>query len=304
MHVVCTGNHYVRYEPSECDAKLLRENLMRFSDKRLEGVTALKSKVAFAAEYLRMSQRNYLNRYIAPLVIEELEAALATGGIDQLFEQEPSSEATVPGALITREAVQEEIDALRNRFGIEQTVRARFVENVEDVPGQDGTDASFYFEGLAFLPSPTNMEIIFADEFLTYAKPYRDYLLHHEFAHCLQVLDSWPFYGEKDERYEESFTSACAKLGVDPAKEGGYYPTGSYRIICRVCGDTKYTREDGTLRTWNMSMEEFTREFRCPHCNGAIYAERTEAPVFLLGDELFEVGPDEECKPLGTLKRP
>ena len=305
MHAVfLSGNRFIPYEPSECDPKLLKKGLTSFSDPRLDGVSTSKAELAFFADMMSMSQRSVLNGLIAPMAIEALEAAVAADALDSLFDMRcPSSEAEVPGALTTREAVQAEIDTLRGRFGIEQPVHTRFVTHAEDVPGS-GIDASFGFQGLPFLPRPSFMEIIFTDEYLTYPSKYRTYLLQHEFAHCLQVLDGWPYLGDEDEHHDESFARACAKLGVEP-KEGSFYPAGSYRIVCQRCGDTKYATESETLRTQGVSMAEFTREFVCPLCYGSIRAERIDAPVFAIGTEVFEVGPDgEACKLIGTVQRP
>ena len=308
--ILLSKKRFIQYDPSACDPKLLKKHLLYYSDKRLEGVAASKAEVAYFAKLMRVSQRTFLNHYDAPLALETLEEALAIRGIDRLFEleKEPSSTAEVPGALTTREAVQAEIDALRTRFGIEQEVPARFVAQLSDMPGSDvpggeGTDAVFGCKGLPFLPAPYSMEIVFADEYLAYAKPYRDYLLLHEFAHCLQVVDNWPYYGESEEHHDETFRDACAKLGIDPSQEGSYYPAGSYRITCLSCGDVKYAKEDETLLTQNISMAEFVETSKCPHCLGAITAEPITVPVFTLGDEVFAVESNGDCEIIGTYRK-
>lgn len=51
-------------------------------------------------------------------------------------------------------------------------------------------------------------------------------------------------------------------------------------------------------------MVEFTKGFVCPLCYGSIRAERIDAPVFAIGSEVFEVGPDgESSKLIGTVQR-
>lgn len=301
-----SGKRFVQYDPDACDPKLLKKHLLHFSDKRLEGVAASKAEIAALAEFMGISQRIFLNRYAAAIALKDLEEALATRGFGRLFETEKPAPNTaqVPGALTTKEAVQAEIDALRSRFGIKQEVSAHFVERFSDIPGEKFTDAAFGFEGLPFLPAPYSMEIVFADKYLTYAKPYRDYLLLHEFAHCLQVLDNWPYYGEEDEHHDDSYRNACAKLGIDPEQKGGYYPVGAYRITCQSCGDVKYAQEEETLHFQNVTMAEFVRTFKCPHCFGSIAAKRLETPVFTIGDDAFEVAPNGDCAAVGTIKRP
>ena len=304
--IFLSGKRFIQYDPSACDPKLLKKHLLYFSDKRLEGLATSKAEVASFAELMRISRRTFLNQYTAAAALEALEEALATRGSDRLFEleREPSSTAEVPGALTTREAVQAEIDALRTHFGIEQEVPARFVGRFSDIPGEEGTDAAFGFEGLPFLPAPHSMEIIFADDYLTYAKPYRDYLLLHEFAHCLQVLDNWPYYGEEYEHHDDSYREACVKLGVVPDQEGSYYPVGSYRITCQSCGDVKYATEDETLRTQNLTIEEFVEICKCPHCLGRIAAECIELPIFTIGEKVYEVAPNGDCEIIGAQKKP
>lgn len=52
-------------------------------------------------------------------------------------------------------------------------------------------------------------------------------------------------------------------------------------------------------------MAEFTREFVCPLYYGGIRATANGVPVFAIGTEVFEIGPDDEtCKLIGAIQRP
>lgn len=286
MNVIYTGKFFIQYEPSECDSKLLRKNLMRFSDKRLDGVRALKSVVEHTADHVMLSPRHFLNRYFSIRAIEQLESALENNELERLFDaSEPSSELPVPGAFTTREAVQEEIDALRERFGFSLPIHAHFVEKMSDYPGTDGLDAAAAFHGFNFLPKPYLVEIVLQNEFLAYPSKYREFLVKHEFAHCVQMLDAWPDYDDSGDHHDESYTRACAKLGFEPT-EGRFYPAGSYRIICQRCGATTYTKHTED------EIDEFTRTYDCSYCWGSLRAERTDTPIVTLDLEVFEVGPD------------
>lgn len=285
--IYASGDLFIQYEPSECDSKLLSKNLMRFSDKRLDGVLAPKQTIEYLADHMMVSPRHFLNNYYSFVAIKKLEDALENDELDRLFDAgEPSSDVPVPGALTSREAVQEEVDALRERFGINQPIRAHFVEKMKDYfPDDDDMDAATSFRGLPFLPNPYLMEIVFEDAFLTYPSRYREYLLLHEFAHCVQVLDAWPYYDEKEAHHDESYNRACAKIGFEPI-EGRFCPAGSYRIICQRCGATTYTKHTED------EIDEFTRRYDCSYCLGPLRAERTDTPIVTFGLDVFEVGPD------------
>ena len=291
----------LRFDPAECDRKEIEKHLISFRDKRLSGVLIGRNTIHFLAMFMEMSVSEYLETcmetYLADSVAEDLERRLREGGLDDPYEFEPlpSSMREIPGALTSREAVQAEIDELRSEFGVESAVHARFVESKKDIPTNwKSSDASFGFEGFPFMPRPCWMEIVFADEYLTYAKPYRDYLLKHEFAHCLQVVKNWPYYGES-EHHDATYLDACAELGIDPIGTGGYYLPGSYRITCLSCGDSKYAHEGETLDTQGMSMEEFVRKFACPLCYGRIKAEQISVPIFTIGNKVYRVDEDEQA---------
>lgn len=295
--IYVSPDRILRLDPTECDKREMRKHLVSFKDKRLADVMVSRKSVRQRALFMGMSIGAYLETYLEDVVAENLEKRLREGGLDDPYEVDspPSSTREVSGALTTREAVQAEIDALRSEFDVKGAVSARFVESKGDIPSNwRHSDASFGFEGLPFMARPFWMEIVFADEYLTYAKPYRDYLLRHEFAHCLQVVRSWPHYGES-EHHDDTYLEACAELGIDEIGVGGYYLPGSYRITCLSCGDTKYAHEGETLETQGMSMEEFVREFACPLCYGRIKAEPIFSPVFTIGDKVYEVGEGEQA---------
>lgn len=89
--IYLTGGRFMRFDPLDCDPKLLKRNLCRFEEPRLAGVAVSQATVTRYAEYMRMDEDTYLNRYLALVVMEELEALLAAGGVESMEHVEAGS---------------------------------------------------------------------------------------------------------------------------------------------------------------------------------------------------------------------
>lgn len=292
------------YDPNLYDGMTLSSYLYRFETGSLTGVALPWDFIRAIARSVGIDQKGFIERYAYPTVEHALKDMAQRYGKDRILDAHPddSNSAPVPGALVTREQVQAELDRLCARFDVPMPVFVRFVATHDELPGNSGADSAFGIKGLPFADTPHSAQIVFVDDFLAYPKAYRTHLLRREFARCLPHTRSWPeaICGGSEEA-ADLFASACEEVGIDHRETAAFYPAGSWRVACRSCGNENLVSERDLSAQGMPSVRSLVAQYRCHRCLGQLETHRIDTAMLRIGAIVYEVEGDD-IAPIGMFR--
>lgn len=258
-----------------------------FLDGDLDGVVIYRDEITRLAKLEKCDEDVALERKRAD-IRQELIGRLSTGNVDSLYSPMPKEYTRkVRNATMTRDEIQEEIDALCRDYRFELPIEVKITkELIENTAG----GAVLY--GMSHSSRPHRI-IVFIDYYATkLAKPFIKSLIRHEFAHCLADVQTWEELGRVSQSHDSlEWFQACEALGISPAARTEGNDAGFCHLWCERCGREKYE-----LR--NPKWDDLLGRELCGKCHKPYQYEIIDRPICFADGKTYIVEDDGRETPL------